>query len=64
LRFGANAQNGSLARSANPEMAAVEKEIDAMFLELNGIGRGIRNSLDDFDSGDADFETARSGRRR
>ncbi len=46
-RFGANAEDGGLARGADPEMALVEQEIDAMLFELDGEGRGVGNFLDD-----------------
>ena len=42
MRFGADAQDGGLARSAHPEMAVVEEEVDAVLFELDGVGRGLR----------------------
>ena len=54
-RFGADAEDRGLARSANPEMAFVEQEIHAVLFELNRVGIGIRNALDDFDSADVNF---------
>ena len=51
-----------LARRANPQMAVVEQEIDAVLFELNRIGLGFRDALHDFDVRDADFEAA--GRAR
>jgi len=36
----------------------VEQEIDAVFFELNGEGRGVRNALDDLNFGDAHFVAA------
>ena len=58
LGFGADAQDGGLARRANPEMAMVEQEIDAVLFELDGVGSGLVNFLQDFDFGDADFVAA------
>ena len=59
LGFGADAEDGGLARRANPEVAIVEEEIDAVLFELDGIGRGLVDLLQDFDFGDADFVAAR-----
>src|SRR5271157_5362116 len=56
--FGADTQNGGLARGANPEMALVEKEVYAVLFELDGEGRGLGNFLDDVDFADADFVAA------
>jgi hypothetical protein len=39
-------------------MAIVQEEIDAMLFELDGIGRGLVDFLQDLDFGDADFEAA------
>ena len=47
--FGADAQNRSLARRANPEMAVIEQEIDAMLFELDGKRRGFGNFLHHFE---------------
>ena len=58
--FGTNAENGGLARRADPEMALVEQEVHAVFLELDGKGRGFGNSLDDLNFTDADFVAAGS----
>ena len=60
MRFGANAQDGGLARRANPEMAMVEQEIDAVLFELDGIRLRFGNLLQHFDFRDAHFESARS----
>ena len=57
--FGANAQDGGLAGRANPEVALIEQEIDAVFFELDGKGRGVGDFLNDLDFGDAHFEAAR-----
>ena len=56
--FGTDAEDGGLARRANPEMALVEEEIDAMLFELDGERRGFGDSLDDLDFADADFVAA------
>ncbi len=57
--FGADAQDRGLARRANPEMALVEQKIDAVLFELNRIGIGVWNALDDFNAADMNFEAAR-----
>ena len=57
-RFGTDAQDAGLARRANPEMAMVEKKIDAVFLELDGIGLSFRNFLENLDFGNAHFKAA------
>ena len=54
----ANAQDGRLARRANPEMAVIQQEIDAVFLELDRIGFIVRHALHYFDRGYLDFKTA------
>src|SRR6202521_4697568 len=54
-RFGTDAEDGSLARSANPQVAVVEKKIDAMLFKLNGEGRALGNFLHDLDSCYANF---------
>src|SRR5260370_13172182 len=58
--FGANAENGSLARRTNPPGPLIEQDIDAVFLELNGEGRALGNSLDDLNLANTDFVAARS----
>ena len=58
MRFGADAEDGGLARRAHPEMAIVEEEIDAVLFELDGVGRGLVYFLQDLDFGDADFVAA------
>ncbi len=58
----ANPQNGGLARRPNPEVPAIEKKIDAVFLELNGIWLGFRDALHHFDFADVHFAAA--GRAR
>ena len=60
--FGANAQNGGLARRANPEMAPVEQEIDAVLFELDRIWLGFRDALHDFDAADVNFAAAGGAR--
>jgi hypothetical protein len=37
-RLGANAQDRSLARRSDPQMSAIKEKIDAVLLELDGIG--------------------------
>ena len=39
-------------------MPVIEQEIDAMLLELDRVGRVVRDALHDFDRGDLDFESA------
>ena len=53
-------QDGSLARSANPEMAIVEEEIDPVFFELDGEGCGFGNFLQNLNLGNPDFVAAGS----
>src|ERR1700682_2648229 len=57
--LGADAQDRGLARGADPEMPAVEQEIDTMLFELNRIRSVIRNALHDFDRGDLNLKPAR-----
>src|SRR6266567_2849238 len=58
--FGANAENGRLARRSNPQVALIEQEINAVLFELDREGRTLRDFLDDLDFADADFVTTRS----
>ena len=58
LGFGADAEDGGLARSANPEVTLVEEEVDAVFFELDGIRMAFVDFLHDLDVGDADFVAA------
>src|SRR5208282_5474986 len=46
---GADAEDGGLARGADPEVALIEEEIHAVLFELDGEGRGLRNFLDNLD---------------
>ena len=63
-RFGANAQDGRLARRANPQVALVEQEIDAVLFQLNRIGLRFRHALDHFDRADVHFAAAGRARLR
>src|SRR4029077_14346072 len=56
--LGANAQYSGLAGRTNPEVALIEKEVHAVFFELNGKGRGVGDFLNDLDFGHAHFEAA------
>src|SRR5258706_15478924 len=56
----ANAQNGGLARRANPEMPLIQQEIDAVLFQLNGVRSVIGDALHDFNRRDLNFEPARS----
>src|SRR5260370_28675130 len=57
--FGADAEDGGLARRSNPQMAVVEQKIDAVLLELDGERGAFRYLLEDLNFGDADFVAAR-----
>ena len=41
---GADAEDGRLARGAEPEMAMLHEEVEAVFLELDGVGRVVGNA--------------------
>ena len=45
--LGADAEDGGLARSADPEMAMLHEEVDAVLLERDGVGVGLGDALDD-----------------
>ena len=55
-------RDGGLPRRANPQVAAVEQKIDAVFFELDRIRLGLRDALHDFHVRDAHFVAA--GRAR
>ena len=57
-RLRANAENRGLARRSNPEMTVVQEKVDAMFFQLDGEGRALRDFLDDLDFRDAQFVAA------
>ena len=56
MMVGADAQNGGLARGAHPEMAMLHEEVDAVFLEGDGVGVGLGDALDDFEVFDIELE--------
>ena len=47
--FGADAEDGGLARGADPEMAMLHEEVDAVLLESDGVGVGLGDALDDLE---------------
>ena len=56
--FGADAEDGGLARRADPEMAVLHEEVDAVLLEGDGVGVGLGDALDDLDIFDVELEAA------
>src|SRR5208337_984322 len=56
--LGTNAEDGGLARGADPEMAMLHEEIDAMLLERDGIRVGLGDALDDLEVFDIELVTA------
>ena len=56
--FGADAEDGGLARGADPEVAMLHEEVDAVLLEGDGVGVGLGNALDDFEVFDVELEAA------
>ena len=58
--FGADAEDGGLARGADPEMAVLHEEVDAVLLEGDGVGVGLGDALDDLQVFDVEFEAAGS----
>ncbi len=56
--FGANAEYGGLARRANPEVALIEQEIDAVLFQLDRERLALWNFLHDLNFADADFVAA------
>ena len=58
--FGAHAQDGRLALGAQPEMAVLHQEVDAMFFGRDRIGIGFGDALHDLDVRDVEFVAAGS----
>ncbi len=56
--FGPYAKNGRLPGRANPQMAVLHEEVDTVFFERDGVGVGLRNTLDDLHIFDVEFESA------
>ena len=54
----ADAQDGGLARRADPEMAMLHQKVDAVFLGRDGVGLLFRHTLDDFDVLDVELVAA------
>ena len=54
----ADAQDRRLPGCADPQVALIEEEIDAVFLELDGEWLGGRYPLQDFDRGNVHFKSA------
>ncbi len=55
---GADAEDGGLARGADPEVAVLHEEVDAVLLEGDGVGVGLGDALDDLDVFDVELEAA------
>ncbi len=55
---GADAEDGGLARGAEPEVAVLHEEVDAVLFEGDGEGRVFGDALEDFDVFDVEFEAA------
>ena len=56
--FVADADDGVLALAAQPEVAVIHQEIDAVLLGSDGVGVGFRNALQHLDVLDVHFEAA------
>ncbi len=56
--FGADAEDGGLAGGADPEVAVLHEEVDAVLLGGDGVGVGLGDALDDFDVFDVELEAA------
>ena len=57
--FGADAQDGGLARGADPEMAVLHEEVDAVLLEGDGVGVGLGDALNDLEVFDIELDSRR-----
>ena len=53
---GADAEDGGLARGADPEVAVLHEEVDAGFFELDGVGGFVGDALGDGDVVDVELE--------
>src|ERR1035437_7579539 len=58
--FGPDAENGGLARRADPKMAMLHEEVDAVLLGSDGVGVGLGDTLDDLEAFNVEFEAAGS----
>ena len=58
--FGADAQDGCLALRAQPEMAVLHQEVDAVLFGRDRIRSRFRHALHDLDVGDVEFIAAGS----
>ncbi len=56
--FGADAEDGGLARGADPEVAVLHEEVGAMLFEGDGVGIVFGDALDDLDVLDVELVTA------
>ena len=53
---GADAQDGGLARRADPEVAMLHQEVNAMLLERDGERCLVSDALQDFEGLDVELE--------
>ena len=53
---GADAEDGGLARGAEPEVAVLHEEVDAVLFERDGEGGLVGDALEDFDVFDVELE--------
>ena len=61
----ADADDGVLALAAQPEVAVIHQEVDAVFFGGDGVGVGFGDALEDLDAFDIHFDSRRRrGRRR
>ena len=58
MMVGADAQDGRLARGADPEVAVLHEEVDAVLLGGDGVGVGLGDALDDLDVLDVELVAA------
>ncbi len=56
--FGAQTEDRGLARRADPEMAVLHEEVDAVLLGRDGVGIGLGDFLQDLHVGNVEFEAA------
>ncbi len=57
---GADAEDGGLARGADPEVAMLHEEVDAVFLAGDGVGGVVGDALGDVDGKDVELDAGGS----